>query len=126
MKYLYHESRGTPIAYTGCFYIKARLLRGFPQSIVKAWITAQIESVVEPGEVGNDIGWESVTLVGIHRPMLPNSSGQIVSTLLFALYFVLLMGGLPLLCFSIGGPGIHTVSSFGRGLRQSMRRARCA
>ena len=35
---------------------------------------AEIESIVEPDGVGNDIGRESVTLVSIHRPILPISA----------------------------------------------------
>ena len=31
---------------------------------------AEIESVVAPNSVGNDIGWESVALVSIHPPIL--------------------------------------------------------
>lgn len=31
---------------------------------------AQIESIVQPGGVGNDIWWESVAPMGIHSPIL--------------------------------------------------------
>ena len=33
---------------------------------------AEIESIVEPNYVGNDIWWEAVTLVSIHRPIIRN------------------------------------------------------
>ena len=32
---------------------------------------AEIESVIEPDGVGDDIGWESVTLVCVHPAILP-------------------------------------------------------
>ena len=32
----------------------------------------QVESVVEPDCITDDIGWEPVTPVGIHRPILAN------------------------------------------------------
>ena len=35
---------------------------------------AEVESVVQPGRIADDIGWEPVTLVGIHRPILPISA----------------------------------------------------
>ena len=41
---------------------------------------AQIESVVEPDCVGDDVGWESVAFVGIHSPILPICPGELVST----------------------------------------------
>ena len=31
---------------------------------------AQVESVVEPDRIGNDVRWESVAIVGIHWPIL--------------------------------------------------------
>ena len=31
---------------------------------------AEIESVVEPDGVAGDVGWESVTFVGVHPPNL--------------------------------------------------------
>jgi hypothetical protein len=31
---------------------------------------AEVESIVEPNGVGNDIGWESMTFIGIHTPIL--------------------------------------------------------
>jgi hypothetical protein len=36
---------------------------------------AEIESIVQPDCVADDIGRESVTLVGIRRPILPISAG---------------------------------------------------
>ena len=36
---------------------------------------AEIESVVEPDGVGNDMGSESVALVYIHGPILSKSAG---------------------------------------------------
>jgi hypothetical protein len=35
---------------------------------------AQIEAIVEPDSVGDDVGRESVSFVCIHTPILPNSS----------------------------------------------------
>lgn len=32
---------------------------------------AQVEAIVEPDRVGDDIGRESVTFIGIHPPILP-------------------------------------------------------
>ena len=45
---------------------------------------AQVESVVEPDSLWNDIdiGWESVALIGIHVAML-SISGSYVGTTLF-------------------------------------------
>jgi hypothetical protein len=34
---------------------------------------AEIESVVEPDSITDDVGWESMTLIGIHLPILPKS-----------------------------------------------------
>jgi hypothetical protein len=33
-------------------------------------LVAEIESIVEPNYLGNDIWWEAVTLVSIHRPII--------------------------------------------------------
>ena len=35
---------------------------------------AEIESVVEPDCVGNNVGWESVAFVSVHGPILPKSA----------------------------------------------------
>ncbi len=35
---------------------------------------SQVEAIVEPDSVGNDIGRESVALVGIHLPIRANSA----------------------------------------------------
>ena len=35
---------------------------------------AEIESIIEPDGVGNDIWGEPVTFIGIHRPILPISA----------------------------------------------------
>jgi hypothetical protein len=34
----------------------------------------EIEAIAEPDCVGDDVGWESVAPVGIHSPILQNSS----------------------------------------------------
>lgn len=31
---------------------------------------AEIEAIVEPDGVGNDVGWESVTPINVHAPIL--------------------------------------------------------
>jgi len=31
---------------------------------------AEVESIVEPDSVGNDVWWKSVSLVSIHAPIL--------------------------------------------------------
>jgi hypothetical protein len=36
---------------------------------------AEIEPEVQPDGIGDDVGWESVTLIGIHGPILPISDG---------------------------------------------------
>jgi hypothetical protein len=41
----------------------------------------QIESVVEPDSVGDDIGRESMAFVGIHRLIVPTMVTLLVSTL---------------------------------------------
>jgi len=43
------------------------------QEILDITVT-QIESVVEPYSIWNDIGWETVAFVGIHPPILPISA----------------------------------------------------
>ena len=40
----------------------------------------QIESIVEPDCITDDIGREPVTFVGIHGPILANSTRSVVST----------------------------------------------
>ena len=35
---------------------------------------AQIEAIVEPDGVGNNVWWESVAFVGVHLPSLPKST----------------------------------------------------
>jgi len=36
---------------------------------------AQIEAVVEPDGIGNDLRWESMALVGIHGQILAGKAG---------------------------------------------------
>lgn len=45
---------------------------------------AEVEFVVEPDCVGDDIGWESVVLIAIHGPSVSTSAAKLVSTLLIA------------------------------------------
>ncbi len=45
---------------------------------------SQVESVVEPDCVGDDIGWESLAFIGIHGPSVSTSAAKLVSTLLIA------------------------------------------
>jgi len=42
---------------------------------------AQVEAIVEPDRVTDDVGWESVALVGIHPPIVSISVSLLVSTL---------------------------------------------
>ena len=42
----------------------------FSQEIFNISMT-EIEAIVEPSGVGNDIGWESVTFISILSPILP-------------------------------------------------------
>ena len=37
----------------------------------------EIETLVEPDGVGDDVRWESIALVGIHPPILPISGGTV-------------------------------------------------
>ena len=41
---------------------------------------AEIESVVEPYGIGNDVRWESMAFIGIHPPILAISAIQLGST----------------------------------------------
>ena len=41
---------------------------------------AEVESVIEPDGVGDDIGWESVTLVCVHPAILPIHGSSLVGT----------------------------------------------
>ena len=41
---------------------------------------AQVETVIQPDCVANNIGWESVALVGIDSPILPISGSLLGST----------------------------------------------
>lgn len=45
---------------------------------------AEVEFVVEPDCVGDDIGWESVVFIAIHGPSVSTSAAKLVSTLLIA------------------------------------------
>jgi hypothetical protein len=46
----------------------------FGEKILDEWsgtpAVAQVEPIVEPNGVADDIGWESMALVGIHSPIL--------------------------------------------------------
>ena len=35
---------------------------------------AEVEAIVEPDGIGNDVGWESVSFISIHSPILPVSA----------------------------------------------------
>jgi hypothetical protein len=41
-------------------------------AIVVSYKPSEVESIVEPDSVGNDIRWKSVTFICIHSPILPN------------------------------------------------------
>ena len=41
---------------------------------------AEVETIIEPDGITDDVGWESVTLVCIHRPILSNQTSLFVST----------------------------------------------
>ena len=41
---------------------------------------AQVEAIVEPDSIGNDIWWESVSFIDSHQPILPISATLFVST----------------------------------------------
>jgi hypothetical protein len=41
---------------------------------------AEIETIVEPDCVADDLRWESMALVGIHPPSLPVSGSLLAST----------------------------------------------
>jgi hypothetical protein len=45
----------------------------FSQQVFDVAVT-QIEAIVEPDGVGNDVRWESVTFICIHWPILPISA----------------------------------------------------
>ena len=42
---------------------------------------AVVETIMEPDGITDDVGWKSVTLVCIHRPILSNETSVFVSTL---------------------------------------------
>ena len=41
----------------------------------------EVEPVVEPDSVGNDVGWKSMALVCVHTKILAISASLLVSTL---------------------------------------------
>ena len=45
---------------------------------------AEVESIVEPDSVGDDVRWESVTFICVHPPILPVSVSLLVSTAICA------------------------------------------
>jgi len=49
------------------------------QEVLDVSVT-EIEAIVEPDSVGNDIWWESVAFVCVHSPILPTSVSLLVNT----------------------------------------------
>jgi len=45
----------------------------FREEVLDIAVT-EVESIVEPDGVGNDVSWKSVSLVDTHEPILPISA----------------------------------------------------